>query len=186
MKLPAEMEITLYSGRVIIVNKQEMALWRRQLESKLATAFPSMFGVKPQEVIDFSRNLATLLESGLPILQALQILHRQTQKGRLKYVLERMMEDLEQGDTLSEACAKHPTVFATFYIRMIRVGEETGNLDGTLITVAENYEIEAESRTQAMLSMLEPAMTIVMGLGVGFIALSIFMPMYSSLGLVGG
>jgi type IV pilus assembly protein PilC len=65
------------------------------------------------------------------------------------------------------------------------VGEETGNLDEVLIVVAQNYEIEAESRVQTILSMVEPAMTVMVGLGVGFLALSIFLPMYSSLSLVG-
>ena len=71
-------------------------------------------------------------------------------------------------------------------VEMTKVGEETGNLDETLITVAENYEIEADRRTQTLLGMIEPVMTIAMGLGVGFLALSIFMPIYSSLSLVGG
>jgi type IV pilus assembly protein PilC len=71
-------------------------------------------------------------------------------------------------------------------VEMTKVGEETGNLDDSLIMVAENFEIEADRRTQALLSMIEPVMTIVMGLFVGFLALSVFMPIYSSLNLVGG
>jgi type IV pilus assembly protein PilC len=69
---------------------------------------------------------------------------------------------------------------------MTKVGEETGNLDDSLIIVAENYEIETDRRTQALLGMIEPAMTIAMGLGVGFLALSVFMPIYGALNLVGG
>jgi type IV pilus assembly protein PilC len=69
---------------------------------------------------------------------------------------------------------------------MTKVGEETGSLDESLILVADNFEIESDRRTQALLSMIEPVMTIAMGLGVGFLALSVFMPIYSSLSLVGG
>jgi type IV pilus assembly protein PilC len=71
-------------------------------------------------------------------------------------------------------------------VEMAKVGEETGNLDDSLVLVADNFEIEADRRTQTLLGMIEPAMTIAMGLGVGFLALSVFMPLYGSLGLVGG
>jgi type II secretory pathway component PulF len=76
-------------------------------------------------------------------------------------------------------------IFLPLMVEMTKVGEETGNLDESLIVVAENYEIEADRRTQTLLGMIEPAMTIAMGLGVGFLALSIFLPIYGSLGLVG-
>jgi type IV pilus assembly protein PilC len=69
---------------------------------------------------------------------------------------------------------------------MTRVGEETGNLDNTLSIVAESFEIEAADKLKTLLGMVEPAMTIIIGLGVGFLALSIFVPIYSSLSLVGG
>ena len=94
-------------------------------------------------------------------------------------------QDMLRGEGLAGPMRKRP-VFLPLMVEMAKVGEETGNLDGTLITAAENYEIEAESRTQTMISMIEPAMTIGMGLVVGFIALSVFLPLYSSLSLVGG
>jgi type II secretory pathway component PulF len=77
-------------------------------------------------------------------------------------------------------------VFLPLMVEMTKVGEETGNLDDSLIIVAENYEIEADRRTQTLLGMIEPAMTIAMGLGIGFLALSVFMPIYGALSLVGG
>jgi type IV pilus assembly protein PilC len=75
-------------------------------------------------------------------------------------------------------------VFLPMMVEMARVGEETGNLDESLNIVAESYEVEADRRTQTLLGMIEPAMTIAMGLGVGFLALSVFMPIYSSLSLI--
>jgi type IV pilus assembly protein PilC len=77
-------------------------------------------------------------------------------------------------------------VFLPMMVEMTKVGEETGSLDESLIMVAENFEIEADRRTQTMLGMIEPVMTIAMGVGVGFLALAVFMPIYSSLSLVGG
>ena len=86
---------------------------------------------------------------------------------------------------MAKPMSKNP-VFLPMMVAMTKVGEETGNLDESLVLVADNFEIEADRRTQALLSMIEPAMTIAMGLGVGFLALSVFMPIYGSLSLVGG
>jgi type IV pilus assembly protein PilC len=93
-------------------------------------------------------------------------------------------QDMLRGEGLAKPMSKR-NVFLPLMVEMAKVGEETGNLEESLIVVAENYEIEADRRTQTLLSMIEPAMTIAMGVGVGFLALSVFMPIYSSLSLVG-
>ena len=80
---------------------------------------------------------------------------------------------------------RHPE-FLPLMVEMTRVGEETGNLDSTLTIVAESFEIEAADKLTTVLGMIEPAMTIIIGLAVGFLALSIFVPIYSSLSLIGG
>ena len=71
-------------------------------------------------------------------------------------------------------------------VEMTRVGEETGNLDNTLNIVADSFEIESADKLTTVLGMIEPAMTIIIGLAVGFLALSIFVPIYSSMSLIGG
>jgi len=77
-------------------------------------------------------------------------------------------------------------IFLPMMVEMTKVGEETGGLDTTLVTVAETFEVEVDRRVQALLSMLEPAMTIALGIGVAFVALSLFMPLYGSLARIGG
>jgi type IV pilus assembly protein PilC len=102
-------------------------------------------------------------------------------------VVARSLVEVEQGMLRGQGLAKpmsEKPVFLPMMVEMAKVGEETGNLDDSLILVAENFEIEADRRTQTLLSMIEPAMTIAMGLGVGFLALSVFMPIYGSLSLV--
>ena len=94
-------------------------------------------------------------------------------------------QDMLRGEGLAEPMRKR-RVFLPLMVEMTKIGEETGNLDETLMTVADNYEIESERRTQTLLGMIEPVMTIAMGLAVGFLALSIITPIYSSLSLVGG
>jgi len=130
------------------------------------------------------RSLSLLFRSGLPLPEVMKL----TIEATNNRVVARALHDVEQGMLRGQGLAKPMTnkrVFLPLMVEMTRVGEETGNLDESLVVVAENYEIEADRRTQALLSMIEPAMTIMMGLGIGFLAMSVFMPIYSSLSLVG-
>ena len=131
------------------------------------------------------RSLSMLFRAGLPLPEVM-VLTTQATGNR---VIARALAEVEQGMLRGQGLAKpmrNNPVFLPLMVEMTKVGEETGNLDDSLVIVAESYEIEAERRTQTLLGMIEPAMTIAMGLGVGFLALSVFMPIYSSLGLVGG
>ena len=69
-------------------------------------------------------------------------------------------------------------------VQMVKIGEETGGLDATLITVAETYETEAADKTANLIRLIEPTMTVLIAGGVGFIAIAMFMPMYSVLSVV--
>jgi len=131
------------------------------------------------------RSMALLFRSGLPLPEIMTLTAQSSGNRVVTKAFAEVEQDMLKGEGLSGPMRKR-WVFLPLMVEMTKVGEETGSLDATLITVAENYEIEAESRTQAMLAMIEPVMTIAMGLGVGFIALSVFMPMYGSLSLVGG
>lgn len=131
------------------------------------------------------RSLSVLFRAGLPIPEVMAL----TIQATGNRVVARALSEVEQGMLRGQGMAKPMTnrqVFLPLMVEMTKVGEETGNLDESLVMVADNFEIEADRRTQALLSMIEPMMTIVMGLGVGFLALSVFMPIYSSLSLVGG
>lgn len=131
------------------------------------------------------RNLAMLISAGLPLPEIMNLTSQACSNRVVASALNQVEQDMLKGEGLAEPMKKR-SVFLPLMVEMTRVGEETGNLDQTLITVAENYEIEADRRTQTLLGMIEPVMTIAMGLGVGFLALSIIMPIYSSLSLVGG
>lgn len=131
------------------------------------------------------RSLALLFRAGLPLPEVMAL----TIQATGNRVVGRAFREVEQGMLRGQGMAKpmsNKQVFLPMMVEMTKVGEETGNLDESLIMVAENYEIEADRRTQALLSMIEPVMTIAMGLMVGFLALSVFMPIYGSLKLVGG
>jgi type IV pilus assembly protein PilC len=130
------------------------------------------------------RSLSLLFRAGLPLPEVMTLTSQASSNRVVAKALSDVEQDMLKGEGLAEPMRKRH-VFLPLMVEMTRVGEETGNLDETLITVAENYEIEADRQTQTLLSLIEPMMTIAMGLGVGFLALSIITPIYSSLSLVG-
>ncbi|MBC8274347.1 MAG: type II secretion system F family protein [Chloroflexi bacterium] len=130
------------------------------------------------------RSLSLLFQAGLPLPEVMTLTARATGNRVVARALGEVEQDMLRGQGLATPMSKRK-VFLPLMVEMTKVGEETGNLDESLIVVAENYEIESDRRTQALLGMIEPAMTIAMGLGIGFLALSVFLPIYGSLGLVG-
>jgi len=131
------------------------------------------------------RSLSLLFRAGLPLPEVMTLTTQATGNRVVARALGEVEHDMLRGQGLAKPMSKRK-VFLPLMVEMTKVGEETGNLDDSLIIVAENYEIEADRRTQTLLGMIEPAMTIAMGLGVGFLALSVFMPIYGALSLVGG
>jgi type IV pilus assembly protein PilC len=131
------------------------------------------------------RSLSVLFRAGLPIPEVMAL----TIQATGNQVVARALGQVEHGMLRGQGMAKPMSsnkIFLPMMVEMTKVGEETGSLDESLILVAENFEIEADRRTQTLLSMIEPVMTIAMGVGVGFLALAVFMPIYSSLSLIGG
>ncbi|MBN2463354.1 MAG: type II secretion system F family protein [Dehalococcoidia bacterium] len=158
----------------------------RYLRDKLTLKIP-LIGRLMQitELARCCRSLSLLFRSGLPLPEVMNLTIQATNNR----VISGALHEVEQGMLRGQGLAKPMTnkkVFLPLMVEMTRVGEETGNLDESLVVVAENYEIEADRRTQTLLGLIEPVMTIVMGIGIGFLALSVFMPIYSSLSLVGG
>ena len=136
------------------------------------------------ELSRICRSLSLLFKAGLPLPEVMTLTAQASGNSVISLALNDVEQDMLNGEGLSRPLRRRK-VFLPLMVEMSKVGEETGNLDEVLIVVAQNYDIEADSRVQTLLSMVEPAMTIMVGLGVGFLALSIFLPMYSSLSLVG-
>ncbi len=134
--------------------------------------------VKKIEVARFARTLGTLSQSGVPILQALHlvkdIIGNQVIAGTLGKVYNRVKEGEKLSRPLSEI-----DVFPSLAIQMITVGEETGKLGEMLLRVAENYEKVARDTVRRLVSFLEPAMILCMGVVVGFIVISMMMAIFS-------
>jgi type IV pilus assembly protein PilC len=116
--------------------------------------------VKLKEVAIFSRQFATMINSGLPILRALSILADQTSNPTLAKALSDSRMDVEQGASLSQALVKHPKVFNDLYIAMVRSGETGGSLDTTLLALAETLEREVKLRGKIKSAMTYPVAVV--------------------------
>jgi len=125
----------------------------------------------------FGRTLGSLLQSGVPPLPALQIVRNIVNNTLIAEVIDNAMEEIEAGASLATSLAQSRW-FPPIVIQMISVGEQSGELENMLDKVADVYERETESKIMAMTSMLEPVMILVMGVVVGFIVISILLPIF--------
>lgn len=134
-----------------------------------------------REMARFSRTVSLLLRAGLPLPEIIQLALQATKNTIFHDALDQIRTSLIQGKPMAAPMADNK-LFPRAMVQMVAVGEETGNLDTTLATVSDAYEEEADEKTTALISMLEPAMTVVVGLVVGFVALAIVMPIYTITG----
>lgn len=161
------------------------ALWlKRYLDSesgaqvwdRLKWKLPLAGGLHRKSAIArWSRTLGTLLHGGLPLLQALEISQGVTGNRILAQALAKARERIREGEEMTFAL-KQSTLFPSMVLEMIAVGEKSGEMGKMLEKVALNLEDEVEAELRSLMSLLEPLMILVMGVGVGFIALSILLP----------
>ena len=118
--------------------------------------------VKMKDLAVFSRQFATMVNSGLPILRALSILGDQTENKELQKVLVQVRLDVEQGASLSGAMDKHPKAFSDLYVAMVKAGETGGVLDNVLLRLADNIEKEVELRRKVKSAMTYPVVVVML------------------------
>ena len=118
--------------------------------------------VKLKDLSVFSRQFATMVNSGLPILKALNILSEQTESKELSKVVTEVRLDVERGSALSVAMSKHPKAFNNLYVSMVRAGETGGVLDSVLLRLADNIEREVELRQRVKSAMTYPVVVLML------------------------
>jgi type IV pilus assembly protein PilC len=147
----------------------------------------SLFRLKSEEVILMYRQMAMLLESGIDIVASLELLQEQTTSRALKMVLGQVISDLRSGAQLSKALGKHPKAFSPIYCRLIRVGEQSGDLETVLRQVADYMEKEVTTTKETKSALMYPVITSVVTVVVIVILVTFVLPgfgsMYSSLGV---
>jgi len=141
------------------------------------------FGSRPglRDVTIFSRQFATVINAGLPVVQSLSILQRQAEKEGMKDALKAVREDVETGLPLSDSLAKFPAIFNRLYVYLVRAGEASGNLDGILERVAAYQEKQMELRGKIKAALTYPAVVLVIALGVTWFLLTGIVPQFASI-----
>ena len=137
---------------------------------------PSLFSIKPQEIINFSRQLAALLEGGIPLLTALESVRQQADSQPFKRILTQVAKDLGSGVALSEALSKHSEVFGEIYCKTIRAAENTGDLHSILVQLADYREKQGETRKKLTKALTYPTVVMVIAVAVILVLMTTALP----------
>ena len=127
------------------------------------------------------RSISLLISAGLPLTDIMPLVIQGSSNKAITRALTDVQQDMLKGEGLSQPMAKN-ALFLPMMVQMVKVGEETGNLDTTLLAVARTYETEAEDSTSTLIGLIQPVMTLIIALVVGVIALSLVSAMYSMYG----
>jgi len=130
------------------------------------------------------RSMAMLVRIGLPLPEVLAMTIKSTTNKVMVENLHGVQQELIRGEGLSRPMAKRE-LFLPLMTQMVRVGEESGNLENTLATVADNFEMEGSDKTKAAVALIQPVVTIILGLVILFLVVSMFSAMYSIYGHLG-
>jgi type IV pilus assembly protein PilC len=148
---------------------------------KAEVKLPGTGRVKLKDLAVFSRQFATMINSGLSLLRALTILGEQTSNRRLGEIIIQVRVEVEKGTSLSAAMARHPKVFNRLYVSMVRAGEIGGFLDQVLVKVAETFEKEVALRGKIRSAMTYPVVVFTMVIGIVAAMLIFIVPTFESL-----
>jgi len=165
-------------------------LWKQEFvvlsidERTHGNSFLSKVGqarVKPEQIVIFSRQLATMVDSGIPIAQSLDVLGEQMEDKQFGQTLKKIRDDIESGLSLSEAVARHPKIFSDFFINMIRAGESSGRLDEILDRVASYLEKVTILQRKVQASLFYPAFVSILACGITSFLLIVIVPKFKEI-----
>jgi len=139
-----------------------------------------LFGDLTKKVllVEFTRTLAMLISAGIHILKGLQILRNSLGNVLFRNAIDEISKKVEKGFPLGETFAQYD-VFPPIVSQMMKVGEETGKLDDTLLKLSHYFESESEHLVRGLTTAIEPIIMVVLGVGVGFIVISVITPIYN-------
>jgi len=167
-----------FGGAIFLVNKLMKTQRGNYIWDETKLRIPVLGAVNMKITIArFGRTLGTLLENGVPLLSALSIVRNIVNNTLVAEAIDNAVEQIESGESLAAPLSQNRW-FPPVVVQMISAGEQSGKLEDMLNKVGEIYERETESQIMALTSMLEPVMILVMGLTVGFIVISILLPIF--------
>lgn len=166
-----------------------VVLWRiKSVKDKFmhAVLYMPVVGPVVQQVnlARFTRNLSSLLKSGISFVEGLDILGKNTPHASYATVLLGAKEHVKQGKLLSEYLAGFERLFPPLVVNVVKVGEETGALDEVLREIAKFYEAEVDQIMKNLTSIMEPILMVVIGLAVGALAVSVISPIYNLVNVI--
>ena len=146
-----------------------------------------VFGVIAHKIClaRFTRTLASLVRSGVPILEVLQIVSQTVGNTVMEKAIKAASTDIERGEGISAALGKHP-VFPSMIIRMLSAGEQTGNIDNMLERVANFLDEEIEATLSGLMSLIEPLLIVFLGIVIGGMVICMFLPIFNLANIVNG
>jgi type IV pilus assembly protein PilC len=170
----------LAGGIAFAFLKWKKSSWGRPQWDHFRLRIPMKIGTIVQQVAvaRWSRTLASLTSAGVPLLLALDITGRTGGNVAVEEAMDGVIASVKRGGTIAAPLAQAP-IFPTMVSHMVGVGEETGALDAMLDKVAEFYEDQVEASVKALTSILEPIMIVVIGGIVGFIVVSMYLPLFT-------
>jgi type IV pilus assembly protein PilC len=136
-------------------------------------------------LVRFTRTLASLIRSGVPILEVLQIVCQTVGNTVMEKAIRTAASDIERGEGISTALGKHP-VFPSMIVRMISAGEQTGNIDNMLERVSDFLDEEVETMLSGLMSLLEPLLIVFLGILIGSMVVCMYMPIFNLGNVVSG
>jgi type IV pilus assembly protein PilC len=142
---------------------------------------PDTGRVKTKVLTAFTRQLATLIDAGLPLLRGLEVLRKQEKNPVLKRTLGQLAEGVEAGSTFSEALAQHPKVFNKLYVNMVRAGEAGGVLDVTLGRLAEFQEKAQKIKNKVVSAMVYPVVIMCVAVGILIFLMTVIVPKFQQI-----
>jgi len=170
--------------QLVLSKLRDQSLHCTDIKKAKKAAASSSFGkkkLKPRSIVVFSRQFATMIDAGIPILRCLDILVGQTKDQALKPALEMIVTDVKGGLTLAESMAKHPTVFNKLYVNMIRAAEIGGILDQILERLSGFLEYESEIRGKIKSAMMYPVLVLIFSQVMLFALFSFVLPKFKEI-----
>ena len=171
----------------VIITKLTQSKKKKEVKKKEKTSFSFGTGVKPKEILIFCKQFATMLRAGLPVLNTLNMLIEQTKAPGMKKIITSIRTDLESGNALSKCFEKHPKVFDTVVVNLIKAGEASGKLDTFLQKIVISLEKREKIKSQIKSALFYPGVLLSVAIIVTIFMLvkvvPVFAKMYEGMGV---
>lgn len=165
----------------LVVAKLRLETKKHGFEIRLNPFAKGKVKTKKGEIELFTRQLSTMISSGIPLLECLEILREQAETASFERCVERIVDDIRSGSDLSAAMGKYPEVFSEIYVSMVRAGEASGQLDEILQRLAEYLEANAQLKREIKAAMTYPIISLVLVSGITGFLMIVIVPKFKDI-----